>query len=75
MDDYIKRGQWHECDKELPSEWKNVITFQPVSTGGGLVRIGVYIGNGKWREAEAHNMMELPVTHWMPLPNPPEVKE
>ena len=35
-------------------------------------RQAVYIGTGKWREAERHELMELPVTHWMPLPEPPK---
>lgn len=66
-------GGWISVKNRLPGEWITVLTFQPtLSDGEGLIRTAVYIGTGKWREAERHELMELPVTHWMPLPEKPE---
>lgn len=66
-------GGWISVKDRMPGEWMTVLTFQPaLSDGWGLIRTAVYIGTGKWREAERHELMELPVTHWMPLPEPPK---
>lgn len=64
---------WVSTNDRMPGEWMTVLTFQPALSGGwGLIRTAVYIGTGKWREAERHELMELPVTHWMLLPEPPK---
>lgn len=67
---------WISVKDRFPGEWITVLTFQPtLSDGEGLIRTAVYIGTGKWREAERHELMELPVTHWMPLPEKPEEED
>lgn len=68
---------WISVKDRLPEQWVNVLTFQPTLriTGDRLIRVGVYIGNNKWRESERHTMMEVPVTYWMPLPEPPKEEE
>ena len=65
--------RWISVVDRLPDEWKAVITYQPsiATPWDGLMRVGVYIGNGKWRECEHHELMETPVTHWMPRPPKP----
>lgn len=70
-------GKWISVKDRLPEQWVNVLTFQPTLriTGDRLIRVGVYIGNNKWRESERHTMMEVPVTYWMPLPEPPKEEE
>lgn len=74
-----QEARWIPVTERLPEEWHIVITYQPspswMEDRIGLRRTAVYIGNGKWREAEKHNMMELPVTHWMPLPEPPKEED
>lgn len=67
----MKVGEWIPVSERFPEEWVEVITYQP-NPFGWIIRIGVHIGHGKWREAERHEMMEIPVTHWMPLPELPK---
>jgi len=70
---YMPLPHWTSVEEQPPEEWTKVMTYQPaIDYPDGLRRVGVYIGGGKWREAEYHGMMELPVTHWMPLPQSPK---
>ena len=72
----LESQQWISVKDRLPEEWESVITFQPSLAGDrGLIRIGVYIGSNKWRECERHDMMDLPVTHWMPMPEGPKEED
>lgn len=66
--------KWIPIEEQLPEEWKTVLTFQPTTTDDkGIIQTCVYIGiPGKWRQAWNHEFLELPVTHWMPLPEPPK---
>lgn len=69
-------SEWISVKDRLPAEWNYVLTFQKCECiGECLIRVGMYIGNinnsETWREAERGELMELPVTHWMPLPVPP----
>jgi len=56
-------GKWISVENKLPQKRKKV-----------LVNVNAYgvhfdrIINGEWREYKGY------VTHWMPLPNPPEDK-
>lgn len=67
-------ARWIPVTERLPEEWKTVLTFQPTTTDDkGIIQTCVYIGiPGKWRQAWNHEFLELPVTHWMPLPEPPK---
>lgn len=66
--------KWISVAERLPEEWKTVLTFQPTTTDDrGIIQTCVYIGiPGKWRQAWNHELLKLPVTHWMPLPEPPK---
>lgn len=65
---------WIPVAERLPEEWKPVLTYQPYKNDRDkpLIRVSWYIGAGIWRECEQANTLELPVTHWMPLPEPPK---
>jgi hypothetical protein len=67
-------NEWISVEERLPEVWKTVLTFQPTTTDDkGIIQTCVYIGNpGRWRVAWNHEFLELPVTHWMPLPEPPK---
>jgi len=69
-----KIPRWIPVTDRLPEEWKSVLTYQPYvgDEDKPLIRVSWYIGNGSWRECERANKLELPVTHWMPLPEPPK---
>lgn len=70
----LSKPKWIPCSERLPKEWKIVLTFQPTTTDDkGIIQTCVYIGiPGKWRQAWNHEFLELPVTHWMPLPELPK---
>ena len=68
------RPRWIPVTERLPVEAKKVLCFLALS-GGPMVETGYYMGDELWYytgiEAPHHGI----VTHWMPLPEPPEVSE
>lgn len=66
------RPRWIPVTERLPVEAKKVLCFLALS-GGPMVETGYYMGDEGWYytgiEAPHHGI----VTHWMPLPEPPEV--
>ena len=67
-------NEWVSVEERLPVEAKKVLCFLALS-GGPMVETGYYMGDEGWYytgvEAPHHGI----VTHWMPLPEPPEVSE
>ena len=63
-------SEWINVKDRLPEEWVDVLVFSKA----GFQEIAVWIGiPGVWRVSWNHNLMEKhSVTHWMPLPKPPE---
>ena len=72
IDPEILRPRWIPVTERLPVEAKKVLCFLALS-GGQMVETGYYMGDEGWYytgiEAPHHGI----VTHWMPLPEPPEV--
>ena len=68
---YMPLPHWVSVTERLPEEWKSVLTYQPYKNDREkpLIRVSWYTGAGIWRECERANTLELPVTHWMPLPS------
>ena len=68
------RPRWIPVTERLPVEAKKVLCFLALS-GGPMVETGYYMGDELWYytgiEAPHHGI----VTHWMPLPEPPEVSD
>ena len=62
--------KWIPVTERLPEEWTDVLVLSEF----GFCEVAVYIGTpGKWRVCWNHTMLEdNSVTHWMPLPEPPE---
>ena len=52
---------WIDINDKLPIKYEEVIVCSRDCT----VKSAVYLDNGKWTTY-------LPVTHWMPYPEPPE---
>ncbi len=68
--------RWIPVTERLPEEWTEVFVFARCHPDSeGFVQTAVYTGNpGKWRVTWDHCLLEDNiVTHWMPLPEPPEM--
>lgn len=52
---------WINVNDKLPVKYEEVI----VCSRDGAVKSSVHLGNGKWTTY-------LPITHWMPYPEPPK---
>ena len=64
--------EWISVDDRLPEAWKQVLIYSRHDFCESAVYIGV---PGKWRVTWNHKMLDADsVTHWMPLPLAPEVK-
>lgn len=70
------RGQvprWIPVEERLPEDpVKKVLVFVP-HTHGDIVDAGRYLGADGW-VLEGWHLTQNAVTHWMPLPEPPEVE-
>lgn len=70
------RGQlprWIPVTERLPTDpVKKVLIFAP-HTHGNIVDVGRYLGADGW-VLEGWYLTQNAVTHWMPLPEPPEVE-
>lgn len=61
--------RWRKVSEEMPEPWHNVLAWVPDLD----VSVVVYIDDdGGWSNAWTEGEMELPLTHWRPLPAPPE---
>ena len=80
-------GEWIKCSERMPGYPKEVlVAFKSDADGGPCLDTGVAMlfPDGKWRGggvfyamngAQKYQYRECvrEVTHWMPLPEPPEV--
>ncbi|MFR4340061.1 MAG: hypothetical protein DBX91_14110 [Subdoligranulum variabile] len=70
--------EWIKCSERLPhaecGESENALTV----SGAGVVRVLCFDGacwcypNGNLYEVEPESYNEQRITHWMPLPEPPQ---
>lgn len=64
--------RWIPVEERLPEDpVKKVLVFVP-HTHGDIVDAGRYLGADGW-VLEGWHLTQNAVTHWMPLPEPPEV--
>lgn len=65
--------RWIPVEERLPEDpVKKVLVFVP-HTHGDIVDAGRYLGADGW-VLEGWHLTQNAVTHWMPLPEPPEVE-
>jgi hypothetical protein len=66
--------EWISVEERLPDVPWNVWAYSPPLRGGYGIQQASYKGNDIWREANPCDGREIkvPITHWMPLPDPPE---
>lgn len=66
-------NRWIPVSERMPDDELPVIVAHIDSEGYGLPSIGMFRGNPKkWVTSSAIRIMN--VTHWMPIPDAPEVK-
>ena len=66
-------GGWVSVKDILPDTHKRALVAADFS-GIADVDVGIYCGDGMW-ESMSGLYPKFSVTHWMPLPEPPEVTE
>ena len=72
IDNGVTVQEWISVDDRLPEPWKQVLIYSRYDFCESAFYIGV---PGKWRVTWNHEMLDADsVTHWMPLPLAPEVK-
>jgi len=62
-------SEWISVTDRLPDTEHYVLTFRPNTSTRKKMRIDWFSKNAKRWVYDSHCL----VTHWMPLPNPPEV--
>ncbi len=61
-------SEWISVEDRLPGAYTSVLlAFKD------LVFITVGFWNGHYWDPDREDLSNVPVTHWMPLPDPPEV--
>lgn len=56
-------NEWISVKDRLPKSFKHVLVYDAFEEN---ITLGLY-GNGEW-------LFSKHITHWMPLPEPPEMK-
>lgn len=76
--DIISNGvtvqEWISVDDRLPEDSNDGFADAVLVTDGFVQHMAYFVG-GEWRFAESGEIKEpmwYRITHWMPLPNPPE---
>lgn len=65
--DVVERPRWISVKERMPEDGKNVLAYE----GGGFYFLD-WCCDGDWVVASASTAV---VTHWMPLPEPPEYQK
>ena len=60
--------KWIPVSERLPEKYETVLTYD-----GYSVEPGVFYGNSYFYELDNEAYPLFGITHWMPLPDPPEV--
>lgn len=65
-------GEWIRVDDRLPENGEDVLVYQKGGVHGGRDMDIEYLqGDGYWSDQGLFSG----ITHWMPLPKPPEVND
>ena len=68
----IKKLQWNKTSEILPEVNKNVLCYFPQKAYGSKVMVAYKEIGGGASNWFSESFRWGPVTHWMPLPEPPE---
>lgn len=83
MDDaigYLKQSEWISVKDRLPKLAGRYLAYRPQFWAWGRGQATVCYWDGKnwfddYVDTEEYKLSEDSVSHWMPLPEPPEVKQ
>lgn len=65
----IEQPKWISCAERLPKLWETVLTYRPKLKS---ILFDYVCVEGGWSNDDIYS---VPVTHWMPLPQPPKGDE
>lgn len=65
--DYVPRQQWISVNDRLPERYNNYLVYYSEIDEFEVIEYGY----GSWVTPEG-DVPDYPVTHWMPLPEPPK---
>lgn len=65
-------SNWISVKERLPKTYVSVLVYIPNEKPFPTVREGFYAGDKKGWYAFCHDEKHDDVTHWMPMPEPPE---
>lgn len=65
-----EQSRWISVEDRLPDPCTPVLFFRKNKYNAKCVEIGFYVGDGRWSKGGWYSKSP---THWMPLPDPPEV--
>ena len=70
--------EWVSVEDELPAmegAGTNRISTAVLVCFGSEIEKGFFCDNGKWLLSDDNDFLQTPVTHWMPFPKMPEVRD
>ena len=69
--------EWISVKNEIPEDGLRLLLYTDVPDEYGKERIGVYLGDTYWTlmGGDYYKQKSINVTHWMPLPEPPESED
>lgn len=71
----VKRYEWVACSERMPTPNQYVLVCNGVWVGMGMHNNSEHLEDDERWQDERHEFIDLlhhPVTHWMPLPAPPQ---
>ncbi len=69
-------NKWISVEDRLPEKYEDVLIYRGQFIGN-LINVYTYLGNNEWEDEYGYwsRTKDESITHWMPLPTPPTVKE
>lgn len=66
---YRKQSEWISVEDRLPEKEQIVLCCL-----GLVMNVYTYKGDNTWEDSYGYWQKDEPITHWMPLPEPPKMK-